>query len=112
MWPPVPRNTSTVIMSLRLDLFDDQAGVGLPVAVAPAIPLLGPVLEDQDLALAAVTVHPCDDGCTLHRGRADPDFSFAVDQQHPLQPHLFTSRGGQLFHVNRVAFGNPVLLAA
>src|SRR5690606_34813296 len=84
--PSECRLTETVIInpSSSFDLLDDQAGVGLTVPEAPAIALLGLVLEHKNLLVPVVPLHGGHHFGPLHHGGTHLDLTVFGHQENPI----------------------------
>src|SRR5919109_759438 len=89
---------------------DDDLGVGLAVSA-----LLGPALlllaEVDDLLVLALPDDLGLDRRARHGGGADPGLALAADEQH-VERHLAAGVAGELLHLEPVALGDAILLAA
>src|SRR3990172_8830410 len=94
------------------DLAHGQAGVALAVAAPAPVACLRLVLEDDDLAVAAVLDHLRDDASAFDHRAADADVAVGGDKQNVAQLDGGTHLRRDGVHVDELVGLNAVLSAA
>ncbi len=96
---------------LRLDAGDRQLRIRLPVTALPTVLLASLEFNDLDLRAAALFRHLRRHARTLDQRCAYRHRLTICYQQNVGKLDLLACFGSQLFHLDRVAFGNLILFA-
>ena len=100
------------LLKLSLDLDDLDFRVVLTVAGALHGVLAAAELENADLVGAAVMGHDSGHGSTFHDGGTDLKAFFGAHSEHFVENHFAFNVGVEGFDLEKITFGNAVLLAA